>query len=150
MRRNPFEELEEMLERMSKQVEEGVGGVGTASVAVDVRDEGDAYVVTADLPGYEADDVDLTLSGKRLELSAERDVEYETAGEADDGGSEDGAGTVDYVRRERRRSSVTRTVRLPEEVDPEGVEADLDNGVLTVHLPKAHAEEGHRIDIDDS
>ena len=150
MRRNPFEELEDMLERMSKQVEEGMaGGVGTTSVAVDVRDQGDAYVVTADLPGYEADDVDLTLSGKRLELSADRDVEYGTAsGDEDEG--EGGTGTVDYVRRERRRSAVTRTVRLPEEVDPEGVEADLEDGVLTVHLPKAHAGEGHRIEIDDA
>lgn len=137
MQRNPFDELEQMLERMSKQVEEGVSSrAGMGSVPVDVRDDGEEYVVTADLPGYEADDVDLTLSGKRLAISGDREFERE---------SED----ADFVRRERRRSSINRTVRLPEEVDPEGVEADLNEGVLTVHLPKAHSDEGHRIEIDE-
>ncbi|PSQ16957.1 heat-shock protein Hsp20 [Halobacteriales archaeon QS_8_69_26] len=136
MQRNPFDEIEQMLERMSRQVEEGMSGrAGLGSIPVDVRDEGEEFVVTADLPGYEADDVDLTLSGKRLEITGEREFGYE----------ED----ADYVHRERRRSSVSRTVRLPEEVDPEAVEADLDDGVLTVHLPKAHTDEGHQIEIDE-
>lgn len=137
MTRNPFEDLEEMLERMSRQVEEGVvGAAGVGSLPVDVRDEGEAFVVHADLPGYEADDVDLTLSGRRLEISAERESEHEEESE-------------NYVRRERRRQSVGRSVRLPEDVDEEGIEASLDGGVLTVRLPKRHAEEGTQIEIED-
>jgi len=137
MQRNPFDELEQMLERMSKQVEEGVTSrAGMGSVPVDVRDEGDDYVVTADLPGYEADEVNLTLSGTRLEISGERAFEYE---------EED----ADFVHRERRRSSINRTVRLPEEVEAESVDADLNEGVLAVHLPKVLVEDGHEIEIDE-
>lgn len=148
MRRNPFEELEEMLERMSRQVEEGVAArAGPGSITVDVRDAPEAFVVTAELPGYESEDVDLTLSGNRLEIEAERDLDgREGDGEAESEG-EDG-GTDDYVLRERRRTPVSRSVRLPGDVEAEAVEADLSDGVLTVHLPKARVEEGHRIDID--
>jgi HSP20 family protein len=134
MTRNPFDEIEEMLEGMSRQFETGVVGE-TGAVPVDVRDEGDAYVVLADLPGYGSDDLELRLSGRHLEIDAERTTESELE--------------EDYVRRERTRTDVNRTVRLPEEVDDEAVTASLDDGVLTVRLPKRDAGAGKRIEIDD-
>lgn len=139
MRKNPFDELEEMLDRVSRQVEEGMGGGGLqvpGSVPVDVADTDDKYVVTADLPGYETDDIDLTLSDGTLRFEATRvgDVEY-TDGE--------------YLRRERTSTSASRQIRLPEPVEEEGVSAGYENGVLTVHLPKVEeSEESRSIDID--
>jgi HSP20 family protein len=134
MTRNPFDEIEEMLEGMSRQFETGAGGRG--STPVDLRDEGDAFVVLADLPGYDGDDVELRLSGRHVEIDAERASESEL---------EDG----DYVRRERTRESVERSVRLPADVEEDAVTATLDDGVLTVWLPKRSGGEGKSIEISD-
>ncbi len=138
MRRNPFEDLEEMLDRVSKQIESGVGGelAVPGSVAVDVADHVDTYEVTADLPGFDTDDIELTLADGTLRLEAER----EETSEAD---------TERYLRRERSRQSVTRRVQLPEPVDEEAVSATYTNGVLTVTLPKVEeTDDSKQIDIE--
>ncbi len=139
MRKNPFEELEEMLDRVSRQVEEGMtsGGLQVpGSVPVDVADTGDEYVVTADLPGYDTDDIDLTLSEGTLRLEANR-IDDEAYAE----------GT--YLRRERTSTSASRRIQLPDPVDEEAVSAGYEDGVLTVHLQKQDDSEASRsIDID--
>ncbi|MFP9192379.1 Hsp20/alpha crystallin family protein [Natronosalvus vescus] len=138
MRRNPFDDLEEMLDRVSKQIEAGVGGDLSVpgSVAVDVVDNVDEYVVTADLPGFETNDIELTLSEGTLRLEA--DHETDTSEEHDQ-----------YLRRERSRRSVTRRLHLPEPVDEENVSATYNNGVLTVTLPKLEeSDDSRQIDIE--
>ncbi|WP_247730477.1 Hsp20/alpha crystallin family protein [Halovivax limisalsi] len=139
MRRNPFDDLEDLLDRLGGQFEEGMGrdsGLGLpGGTGIDVADTGSEYVVTADLPGYETEDVDLRLVEGALKLEASRDTEA-----TDEGG--------DFIRRERTQETVSRRVRLPEPVDEEGVEATYNNGVLTVTLPKLAGEDGgHQIDI---
>lgn len=128
-----------MFERMSEQFEgmqpEGLPAeMGAGTVLVDVEDEGDAFVVTADLPGFDREDIEVSLRDDTLELSASRETAEET-------------GTSDFVRRERRRSEVNRSVRLPEPVDAEGTTATHENGVLTVTLPKRTPEGGGGTDI---
>ncbi|WP_290811699.1 Hsp20/alpha crystallin family protein [Halovivax sp.] len=140
MRKNPFEDLEELFDRLSNQFEEGMTrGTGfpvPGSVAVDVADTGGEFVVTVDLPGYETGDVELLLVDGALKLEAGRDVE-ET--------HEEGR----YIRRERTQSSVSRRIRLPEPVEEDAVEASYNNGVLTVTLPKVgETESGREIDIE--
>lgn len=142
MRNNPFDDLEEMLDRFSRQVESGMIGGGArglqfpGSVAVDVADTDEEFVVTADLPGYNSEDIDLTLSEGTLRLEAA----HEGEGEYEEG---------EYIRRERTSKSVSRRIRLPEPVDEEAVSATFTNGVLTVTLPKLGGdEESKRIDID--
>ncbi|MCU4742350.1 Hsp20/alpha crystallin family protein [Halobacteria archaeon AArc-m2/3/4] len=171
MRRNPFEELEEMLDRVSRQVEEGMAsGTGfpvPGSIAVDVADYDDEYVVTADLPGYEIDDIELTLSEGTLRLEAEREREQESTSDPElesgtesesesesDSDSEIAVGHSPksesrYLRRERTHRSVKRRIRLPEPVEEDDVSASYTNGVLTVTLPKVSADEGSKqIDIE--
>lgn len=81
MARNPFEDVEELLNRLSRQVEEGMARGSSvpspSSVAVDVADHDDEYVVTADLPGYEIDDIDLRLADGTLRIEAEREESRE-------------------------------------------------------------------------
>jgi HSP20 family protein len=132
-RRNPFEEFERMVEEMNRGIRAFEGGVG--GVPVDVEDRGDAFVVSADLPGYEKSDVDIRLSGDSLTLSASREVE---TSEAD----------AEFVRRERSSESVSRSVRLPGRVDETATEATYENGVLRVTLPKAEADDGDSIPIE--
>ncbi|SFC15719.1 HSP20 family protein [Halobiforma haloterrestris] len=139
MRRNPFDEIEEMLDRVSRQVEEGMTGGGLqvpGSVPVDVADTDEEYVVTADLPGYETDDIELTLSDGTLRLDATREDDLEFA-------------EGEYLRRERTRKTASRRVRLPEPVEEDEVTAGYENGVLTVRLPKVGGGTGSKsIDIE--
>lgn len=140
MRRgNPFEDIERMLERMSEQFEDvSRGDLGFQSrLNVDVEDRPEAYVVTADLPGFGKDDIEVELTEQTLRIAAEAESEAET--------EEPGR----YVRRERSRESMSRSIALPEAVEEEGVEARFKNGVLTVTLPKAYgSEDTHQIDIE--
>jgi len=147
MRANPFEDLDEMLDRMSQQVEEGMTGL-SPSVPVDLRETDGGFVAVVDLPGYDADDIDLTVTDRQLRVDAERDTDVELETGDDDHGDH-GDHTVRYVRRERTRESVSRSVRLPDPVDEEGVEATLEEGVLTVTLPRRHDEDGRTIEIDE-
>jgi HSP20 family protein len=136
-RRNPFEELERMVERMNRQLESAVGSnvPAATTTSVDVVDEGDAFAVTADLPGFEKDEIDVRLDGNRLTITAESDQEEDTSGE-------------NYVRHERRHQSVNRSVMLPEDVVEGEVSASYRNGVLTVRLPKRTGGGGTEIDVE--
>lgn len=135
MRRNPFDELEQMFDRMGRQLESGTLG-DLQSVPVDLRDHGDEYVLTADLPGYDVAEIDLTYADGNVRIEASR----ETKAESEFEGS--------YVSRERSES-VSRNVHVPEAVVEAEITATYDDGVLRVTLPK-HAEsvEGHSIDIE--
>lgn len=128
-----------MLERMSEQFEDVSGadfGLG-GRLDVDVEDRHDEYVVTADLPGFEKEDIDVELAEETLRIAAE----HEAADEEEAPGR--------YVRRERTRESMSRSISLPEAIDDEGVEARFNNGVLTVTLPKAYgSEDTQQIDIE--
>ncbi|TYL38685.1 heat-shock protein Hsp20 [Natronococcus pandeyae] len=148
-RPNPFESLEELFGRLNRQFgdkaqtwEMETGGesqfdFGAASTNLDLADHGDEFVVTVDVPGYEADDLTSSISGETLLVSGER--ERETADDEDDR----------YIRRERQLQSFSRQVQLPEPVDVDAVHATVNNGVLTIHLPKLEASgASHSIDID--
>jgi HSP20 family protein len=126
-RKNPFEDIEEMIDLMTGQF--GTGG----ELPVDVVDADDSFVVRADLPGYAEDDIEVTLLDEhRLSIGATRDP-------PDDEGA--------YVRRERRTDGVSRTVRLPEAVETEDTGATYEAGVLTVTLGKRTAGAGTGTDI---
>jgi HSP20 family protein len=140
MSRNPFDEIERMFDRMSNRLEPFDEGAFEGSAAIDVEESDDAYVVTADLPGFDRDDIDVELAGDRLTLSATHTTETETEEDEDEG---------HYLRRERRQQSVSRSVRLPEPVDESATEAEYRNGVLTVTLPKeTGGNSGHDIPIN--
>lgn len=133
-RGNPFDEIEDLFDRITSELEGETWG-RTSSVPVDVADTGDEFVLTVDLPGFKKDEIDVTIADTTVRIDAER--ETGTAVETDT-----------YLRRERKRGTVTRSVRLPEPVDDEGVEASYASGVLTVTLPKLGGDGGTRIEIE--
>ena len=122
-----------MFDRMSRGFE-GQTGMHGQHVPVDLTDEDDAVIVTADLPGYEKEDIHLSVSDDLLTVRAEREATAEHDDES-------------YVRRERHAQSARRTIPLPATVDEEAASAVYRNGVLTVTLPKLHAD-SHAIDIE--
>lgn len=168
-RRDPFDEIEELLERMGREFEE-LGGTlegtgpevprfpGAREVDVDVVEDEESITVYADLPGFDADDVDVELRDDALVISGSREESSEFAvvdeERSEDGGDgEDGADAPDdvrYHRRERRLSSVSRRVPIPEPVEADAATASFDAGVLTVTLPKRSRDDdrGHTIDVN--
>ncbi|UPM41891.1 Hsp20/alpha crystallin family protein [Halocatena salina] len=133
--RNPFEEIERMFEQMDKGLRSFDANL-TQGIPLDLVDEGDTYNVTADLPGYDKDDIEVRLSRSTLKISAERDVETESS-------------EGEFVRRERSRESVSRSVRLPESVVEDETDASYKNGVLTITLSKeSHSDDGKSIPIE--
>ncbi|CQR51109.1 MULTISPECIES: archaeal heat shock protein Hsp14 [Haloferax] len=136
MQRNPFDEIEDLFDRMGRSFEES--GIGRfQDISLDVVDDDEAIEVVADLPGFEKDDLDVSVSGRRLTIAADR----EESSEVDD---------EQYVRRERSQRSVSRTITLPAEVVRDEVTASYKNGVLTVTLPKAEpaGDDSTEIDIE--
>lgn len=88
-----------------------------------LEDKGASFVVSAELPGLSAKEVEITATGSTLTLKGERKV---TAPEG-----------YGVHRSERASYRFARTFELPAKVDAENVEASLENGVLRVTLPKA-------------
>ncbi|MFB6111302.1 MAG: Hsp20/alpha crystallin family protein [Halobacteriaceae archaeon] len=138
-RRRPLSDIEELLDRVTDELDEGLGSdLGLREVPVDVLDRGDAFLVRVEVPGFTEEDIHVELRDNRLLVEGERATE-EAEGDL----------TGRYIRRERRTESVNRTITLPEEVDAEAVSASLREGLLEVTLPKAaDVGEGHTIDID--
>jgi HSP20 family protein len=133
-RGNPFEELDDLFDRLTRGLEDaGMAG----ELSVDVSETDEEVRVAADLPGYDREDVHVTVADRRLTVEAERD---RSAAERD----------ARFHRRERTHRRVRRTVTLPADVEEEAASATYENGVLTVTLPKqrdAH-DGGHSIDIE--
>lgn len=91
--------------------------------AVDVSEEENHYLVTADVPGMKAEDLDITVENNVLSVSGERKFEKK----------DDKQG---YHRIERHFGSFKRSFTLPEGVDTEAIEANVENGALTIRIPK--------------
>lgn len=100
---------------------------------VDLLETPDRYLLMAELPGINQDDVHLELQDGRLTISGVR-REHESACEQ-------------YHRIERGHGSFSRTFHLPVPVDAEGITADLRDGVLTVTCPKSTDGPSRRIQI---
>jgi HSP20 family protein len=120
--------LQERMERLSGQ--EATGW----TPPVDIFETADAFVVTAELPGLNRDDIDIRYHDGQLALQGTRrtpDVPCER-----------------YHRVERGHGGFSRRFALPTTVHAEGIKADLQDGVLTVTVPKAAGNGARRIDVN--
>lgn len=122
----PFERKSYDLFNAFHDFEKDFFGSGTSfnSCRTDVKDEGDRYVLEAELPGFDKQDISLDIDGGFLTLTAERRSEKE---DKDSGGR--------YIRRERSYGSYRRSFDISN-VNADRIDAEYKNGVLTVALPK--------------
>ena len=121
---NPFREMEELEKRFFGQALDGFRSAALADFRTDVRDTGDAYLLEADLPGFEKDAIKLDVNGDTLTITAERHSDHE---------DKDKKGA--YVSCERSYGKYERSFDVSS-VDAEGIRAKYVNGVLTLTLPK--------------
>ncbi|HUJ34289.1 MAG TPA: Hsp20/alpha crystallin family protein [Solirubrobacteraceae bacterium] len=102
--------------------------------AMDVSESDNEYVLKADLPGLNEGDVNVELDDNVLRISGERKSEHE---ERKNG----------YHRVERAFGRFSRSLRLPEGVSAEGIQANFDNGVLEVHIQKPEQHKPQKVAI---
>ena len=107
----------------------------TFTPALVLRREERRYIHTFEIPGQAQEDVNITLEDGVLTVKGEEKHELEEKREG-----------VHYV--ERQFGTFSRSVRLPKETDLEGISAEMNNGVLTVHIPKAAKAERKLISIN--
>lgn len=143
MRYTPFEMMDRMFEQMRRDMwnmrddaweswpafEERSGHSHSAGFNMDLSDHDGEYVFTADLPGFEKEEIDLRIDDDMLVLSAEHSVSDDTSA---------------------RSRSISERVTLSKPVVEDEITATYHNGVLEVHLPiiEDAPERGHSIDIE--
>jgi HSP20 family protein len=143
IRWEPARELETVQQEMNRlfgtffDSQAGVGpsrGKRRWIPAMDLVEDEDRYVLRADLPGVSGDDVNIEFEDNVLTISGRRTSEHE---ERRDG----------YHRVERASGSFSRALTLPEGIDPDSIQADFENGVLEVRIPKPEEAKPRRVSI---
>jgi HSP20 family protein len=104
------------------------------SPAVDVREESDAIVLQAELPGMKPEDVKVNLEGNLLTISGERKHEHEKTEEG-------------FRRIERSYGSFSRSFTLPDTVELDRCDAEMKDGILTIKLPKSARAQPRQISV---
>lgn len=104
-------------------------------IRMDVKENGNAYTVTAEIPGVRKEDIHVTIEGGMVMVRAE--VKQEDAHKDDR-----------QLRSERYFGAVSRGISLPQDVDQSQAKAKYDNGVLTLTLPKKQGNGSQKLRID--
>lgn len=139
-RRDPFRDLLNLQGEMTRLFgraygsDEAEGARTSWAPPIDIYETADAYRVVAELPGFNPDEVDVTVNEGTLTIKGERKFYNEVNEES-------------FHRIERRFGAFQRLVSLPQQVQAEKVEASFDKGVLTVSIPKAEQAKPRRIEI---
>ncbi|MDQ7093211.1 Hsp20/alpha crystallin family protein [Desulfosporosinus sp. PR] len=97
-----------------------------ASLKVDIRDNGNEYILEADLPNVNKENLNVSFEDNVLTIAAEHDQQVKEEKE-------------NYIRRERYQQSISRKFAF-DSVDSQGIQAKYENGVLTVTLPKNQSQ----------
>jgi HSP20 family protein len=101
---------------------------------MDLVEADDHFVLKADLPGVSEGDVSIEVQDGTLTITGERKAEHESRERG-------------WYRIERSTGSFSRSLTLPEGVDPDGIDAEFDRGVLTVRIPKPAERKPRRVEI---
>ncbi len=128
-----LEEMDRVLGRMGRPL--GLRSVPRGTFpAINIYQLDDAVVLTAEAPGVQPEDLDVTvlndsvtLAGRRAETNRPQDNRF--------------------YRRERPTGPFSRTVTLPDKIDPDSVKAEYHNGILTVRMTKAEEAKARKIAI---
>jgi len=131
IRWDPFKDLVTLREKMNRLFEETFTGrgeekdliSGTWTPSVDIYETENALVLTAEVPGIKGDDIEIKIEDNTLILQGQRKFEKETKEE-------------NYHRIERSYGSFYRSFTLPNSVDQDKIQAEHENGILKITMPK--------------
>jgi HSP20 family protein len=143
---DPFQDLrstQDEMAQISPMLAHALGlpaqqqGSATATAwapALDISERKDAYLVTVELPGVEADDLEITLEDGLLTIQGERHFAPDSSEQQ-------------FHRVDRRYGAFRRSITLPAQVQAEQIEASADNGVLQILVPKMEEAKAKRIQV---
>lgn len=131
---DPYRELERMRQEMGRLFSGAKVGRAIDFPAMNLWAGENGVVVTAQVPGVNPDEIEITAHQNTLTLKGPRKPEST----GDD---------ITYHRQERTYGSFSRTVALPFNVNPDQVNARFENGVLTIELPRPEADKPKRIQV---
>jgi HSP20 family protein len=121
-------------DRFSGEMDRWLENLGTGAPALNVWEDAEAFHVEAEVPGLTQDKVHVAVTHKtQLLIQGERQADEPTEGR--------------WHRRERGQGRFQRVIELPAAVDPDKVEAKLENGLLLLTLPKAEEARPRRISV---
>ena len=133
-----------LIDRMRRDLEAGWPTLGTAAAGanvyppVNLYDNGEEFVLMAEIPGVRQEDLELTIEANRITLRGERKVEYPAT-----------EGTSVH-RRERESGFFRRAFEFPVPVDADKAEAVYRDGILRVRLPKSASHRPRQIAVSAS
>ncbi|WP_035608028.1 Hsp20/alpha crystallin family protein [Haloferula sp. BvORR071] len=143
IRWDPFRELADVHGRLSsilgRSPQNGTSNQGETpaspdwSPVVDIAENDGGYLLKVEIPGVREDAVSVRMEGRSLSVQGERKPEW-----SDD---------VRYLRMERAYGAFSRVFQLPENVNPDSVEARFKHGVLEIHIAKSEASKPRVIEI---
>ncbi len=90
---------------------------------MDIKDHGDKYEMNVEMPGIPKEDINIEVTPNTIEISAEHEESDESK-------------EKNFLRRERSTTSFHRSLELPEELKTDSIDAELEDGVLNISLPK--------------
>jgi HSP20 family protein len=101
---------------------------------INVFNDGEDFVVVAELPGVKKEDLDVQVRGDTLRIQGQKTIAYDE--------------NASVHRRERATGQFDRTLTLPDDVDAAKVSADYRDGVLTLRLPRAESAKPRNVTIN--
>jgi HSP20 family protein len=128
MRTDPFRDLDRLFQQ--------VNGTPSrpAAMPMDAYRDSDTFLVQFDLPGVKSDDIDLTVEKNVLTVHAERSRPHHDEG-------------IEMVASERPQGTFSRQLFLGDTLDPDGIEAEYEAGVLTLRIPIAERAKPRKVQI---
>ncbi len=131
---DPFRDIDELFRDLNPAVWRNVDQA--PRMRMDVSETDKEYLVKAEIPGVQKDDIKVAINGNQVSLSAEIKDERDAA-----------AGNTGSLRNERYYGQLHRSFTLPQEVDDDQAQARYENGVLHLTLPKKVGSGGKQLTI---
>lgn len=117
--------------------EQFTGLEAEGQLAIDVYQTGDEIIVESTIAGVKGEDLDIDVTSEKVTIRGERRKENKIS-------------AADYYYQECFWGKFSRSIILPEEIDPDKAHSTLKNGVLTVHLPKIHKDQPRKVKVQEA
>lgn len=131
-RMSPFESM--MRDFMPTMMEPLLQTTGVPVITMDMQELDNAYLISAELPGVKKDDIDISISGNHVTITAETKEEKVTGG------------AKEWCK-ERCYGKYSRTLQLPVEIEEKDADAKYADGVLRLTLPKKASSMGKKLAV---
>ena len=134
----PFELLDEYMEDFWKPMDLSLMRFPKLQFPrLDIQEDKKTYTITAEVPGYSGDDINIEIKGDILTISSEHEEKKEEEKQG-------------FILKERSRRSFCRALRIPKGISSDDVSASLEKGLLTLTIPKTQPTPPKKIEIKSS